>query len=232
MRSPHEATCSRIASSPNARTHYVANFRPFRRTAGARRFAGSDRESVGESLDERCEGSGSAVRAAHIKGETRQHRKELEVSEELVTTVERSALSQAHIRLSATTMVAALSLSLNLAFAQDTSFGQRLFQDKADCQFCHGVNGDGRGDPRSPGRAANLHETHLNRDQLIEVIACGRPGTEMPHFDKYAYEDTDCYGLKGKNLGNDAPRDPHSTSLTKREIEAVADYILAKFVGK
>lgn len=119
----------------------------------------------------------------------------------------------------------------NAAPSQDTSFGQRLFQDKADCQFCHGVNGDGRGDPRSPGRAANLHETRLNRDQLIEVIACGRPGTEMPHFDKWAYEDTDCYGLKGKNLGNDAPRDPHSTSLTRREIEAVADYVLVKFVG-
>lgn len=118
------------------------------------------------------------------------------------------------------------------ALSQDTSFGQRLFQDKADCQFCHGINGDGLGDPRSPGRAANLHETHLCRGQLIEVIACGRPGTEMPHFDKWAYEDTDCYGLKGKNLGNDAPRDPHSTSLTRREIEAVADYVLAKFVDK
>ena len=34
--------------------------------------------------------------------------------------------------------------------------------------------------------AANLHETILNRDQLVEVIACGRPGTEMPRFDKYA----------------------------------------------
>jgi mono/diheme cytochrome c family protein len=127
---------------------------------------------------------------------------------------------------------AMLVLSVGGAFAQDTSFGQRLFQDKADCQFCHGINGDGRGDPRSPGRAANLHETQLNRDQLVEVIACGRPGTEMPHFDKYAYDDTDCYGLKGRDLGNDAARDPHSTSLTKREIEAVADYILTKFVGK
>jgi len=47
------------------------------------------------------------------------------------------------------------------AFAQDTSFGQRLFQDKADCQFCHGPEGDGRGDPRSPGNAANLHTTSL-----------------------------------------------------------------------
>jgi hypothetical protein len=67
---------------------------------------------------------------------------------------------------------------------------------------------------------------------LIEVIACGRPGTEMPHFDKYAYEDTNCYGLSAGQLGNDLPRDPHSTSLTKREIEAVVDYVLATFVGK
>jgi mono/diheme cytochrome c family protein len=154
------------------------------------------------------------------------------VSEKPVAMIEHNAPAQSHMGFSALTGAAALLLLPDLAFAQDTSFGQRLFQDKADCQFCHGISGDGRGDPRSPGRAANLHETNLNRDQLIEVIACGRPGTEMPHFDKYAYEDTDCYGLKGKNLGNDAARDPHSTSLTKREIDAVADYILAKFVGK
>jgi cytochrome c553 len=154
------------------------------------------------------------------------------VSEKPVAMIGHSALAQSHLRFSALIGAATLLLSADLALAQDTAFGQRLFQDKADCQFCHGINGDGRGDPRSPGRAANLRETHLNRDQLVEVIACGRPGTEMPHFDKYAYEDTDCYGLNGKNLGNDAARDPHSTSLTKREIEAVADYILAKFVGK
>jgi Cytochrome C oxidase, cbb3-type, subunit III len=118
------------------------------------------------------------------------------------------------------------------ASAQDTSFGQRLFQDKADCQFCHGINGDGRGDPRSPGQASNLHKTILNREQLIEVITCGRPATEMPHFDKYAYEDKSCYGHTAAEFGSDVPHDPHSTSLTKREIEAVADYVLAKFVGK
>ena len=127
---------------------------------------------------------------------------------------------------------AAIVIGLGAAAAQDVSFGDRLFHEKADCQFCHGSDGDGRGDPRSPGRAADLHKTILNRDQLIEVIACGRPGTEMPHFDKYAYEDTDCYGLKGKDLGADAPRDPHSTPLTRREIEAVADYIIKTFVGK
>ena len=89
---------------------------------------------------------------------------------------------------------AVIILGFGEAHAQDASFGARLFRDKADCQFCHGVDGDGRGDARSPGRAANLHETRLNREQLIEVIACGRPATEMPHFDKYAYEDRSCYG--------------------------------------
>jgi mono/diheme cytochrome c family protein len=131
-----------------------------------------------------------------------------------------------------TIAAAVIFLGLSATRAQDVSFGERLFRDKADCQFCHGINGDGRGDARSPGRAANLRDTHLNWEQLVEVIACGRPGTEMPHFDKYAYEDTNCYGLQGKDLGTDAPRYPHSTALTRREIEAVANYIIVTFVGK
>jgi len=92
--------------------------------------------------------------------------------------------------------------------------------------------GDGRGDPRSPGKAPDLRKTALVREQLIDVIACGRPATEMPHFDKYAYEDKSCYGLSAAEVGKNMPPDPHSTPLTRREIEAVADYILAAFVGK
>ena len=46
-------------------------------------------------------------------------------------------------------VVAATAL-VGVAHAQNVSFGQRLFQDKGDCKFCHGENGDGRGDPRSP----------------------------------------------------------------------------------
>lgn len=124
-------------------------------------------------------------------------------------------------------------LQASAVMAQDVSFGQRLFQDKADCKFCHGAEGDGRGDPRSPGAGANLHKTILDKQQLVEVIACGRPATEMPHFDKFAYDDdTPCYGMKSADIGADKPPDPHSTSLTRREIEAVADYILRTFVGK
>jgi mono/diheme cytochrome c family protein len=125
-----------------------------------------------------------------------------------------------------------LAITTIAASAQDTSFGQRLFQDKADCQFCHGPEGDGRGDPRSPGKAANLHKTELGRDALIEVVTCGRVGTEMPYFDKYAYEERRCRGLSEADLGKDMPPFPHSNSLTQREIAAVVDYILATLVGK
>jgi len=137
-----------------------------------------------------------------------------------------------HLTLAFAMTVIGSFLSIGLTYAQDVSFGQRLFQDKADCQYCHGVDGDGRGDPRSPGQAANLHKTILNREQMIEVIACGRPGTEMPHFDRDAYEDRSCYGRTAAELGADTPRYPHSTSLTRCEIEAVVDYIFVKFVGK
>jgi mono/diheme cytochrome c family protein len=132
--------------------------------------------------------------------------------------------------------LAALFSCADMACAQeppkDVSFGDRLYHDKADCQFCHGVNGDGHGDPRSPGKAPDLHQTRLDHDQLIEVITCGRPGSEMPHFDKYAYEDKSCYGLSAAELGKNLPPDPHSTPLNKREIAALVDYVAATFVGK
>jgi mono/diheme cytochrome c family protein len=128
--------------------------------------------------------------------------------------------------------VIALAPTTGTARAQDGSFGGRLYHEKADCQFCHGINGDGRGDPRSPGRATDLRATKLDREQLIEVIRCGRPGSQMPHFDKYAYEAKECYGLSLVELGKQIPPDPHSTSLTKREIEVLADYILATYKGK
>ena len=134
-----------------------------------------------------------------------------------------------------TLIIAAVTITtaaVGVLLAQNVSFGQRLFQDKGDCKFCHGENGDGRGDPRSPGAASNLHNTKLTREQLIEVIACGRPATEMPHFDKYAYEEKNCYGLSADELGQKIPADHHSTSLNRREIEAVVDYIVATFVGK
>jgi mono/diheme cytochrome c family protein len=125
-------------------------------------------------------------------------------------------------------LISALALLLLMSGtirSQDVSFGDRLFHEKADCQFCHG-------DPRSPGKGSDLHATKLDREQVIEVIRCGRPGSEMPYFDKYAFEDKSCYGLSATDLGKQMPPEPHSTSLTKREIEALADYILTTYKGK
>ena len=128
---------------------------------------------------------------------------------------------------------ATLLLSVGLAHAQDVSFGQRLFQEKADCQFCHGPEGDGRGDPRSPGKAANLHETKLDRAQLIEVITCGRPGQRDAAFRQIRLRGHQVLRpQRREQVGQNMPPFPHSTSLTQREIAAVADYILATFVGK
>jgi mono/diheme cytochrome c family protein len=142
------------------------------------------------------------------------------------------AASHSSIVVAAAVLLAAPGSPYAQEATKDVSFGQRLYQDKADCQFCHGINGDGHGDPRSPGKAPDLHKTHLDRTQLIEVVTCGRPGSEMPHFDKFAYDDKSCYGLAAAELGKNIPPDPHSTSLTQREIAAVVDYVVATFVGK
>src|SRR5438093_4438947 len=123
--------------------------------------------------------------------------------------------------------LAASAMVTCAASAQDVSFGQRLFQEKADCQFCHGPEGDGHGDPRSPGKASDLHKTMLGREQLVEVVTCGRVGTEMPYFDKYAYEERKCRGLSAADLGKDMPPVPHSNSLTQREIAAVVEHMLS-----
>lgn len=119
---------------------------------------------------------------------------------------------------------------LTPAAAQDFSFGRRLFLDKAECSYCHGWAGDGAGAPQSPGRAANLRQSQLGRDQLITVIACGVPGTSMPYFDDLAYSDRRCFGMTEAELGSRVL--PSSAPLQRREIEVLADYLMAKVIKR
>jgi mono/diheme cytochrome c family protein len=116
--------------------------------------------------------------------------------------------------------------------ADNSAYGRRLYRDKAQCSFCHGWAADGSGEPQSNGGAANLRQSSLNRDQLVEVISCGRPGTPMPHYDELAYTDQRCYGVTEAELGAQRPSPPPTTTLQKREVEAIADYLLAKVVGR
>ncbi len=113
-------------------------------------------------------------------------------------------------------------------FAQDSvRRGQQLWSQKAGCPFCHGWAGDGHGDEHADGAAANIRETILTRDQIQEVIKCGRPGSSMPRFDKFAYTDRRCFGMTAEELGKDVPSEPPAP-LQIFEVDAIADYVAAK----
>ena len=127
----------------------------------------------------------------------------------------------------------ALMFASSAGLADDNfAYGRRLYLDKAQCSFCHGWAADGAGEPQSNGGAADLRQTQLTRDQLVEVIMCGRPGTPMPRYDEMAYTDKRCYEVTEKDIGALVPALPPGATLQKREAEAIADYLLAKVVGR
>ena len=115
----------------------------------------------------------------------------------------------------------------------DIADGMRLFQQKGNCQACHGWAGDGRKMDSQMPDGADLRASTLDRDALILTIKCGRPGTNMPAFDKFAYSDGRCYGLKQADLKARQLSlfDPPAT-LAPNEVELLADFLLAKIVGK
>ena len=136
------------------------------------------------------------------------------------------------------TVAAAIQVSVLPARAQsadpaDIADGMRLFRQKGNCQSCHGWAGDGRKMDSQMPDGANLRETRLDRAALIMTIKCGLPGTGMPPFDKFAYSDGRCYGLKQADLAKAGQRmsDPPAT-LQNREIEFLADFMFAKMIGK
>jgi mono/diheme cytochrome c family protein len=119
------------------------------------------------------------------------------------------------------------------ADASDIAEGARLFHQKANCEACHGWAGDGRKMDGQMPDGANLRETRLDRTALVQTIKCGLPGTGMPPFDKFAYSDGRCYGLKLADLAKAGQRmsDPPAT-LQNREVELIADFLYAKVIGK
>jgi mono/diheme cytochrome c family protein len=126
--------------------------------------------------------------------------------------------------------LAALLMSANGAAADsDLELGKRVYK-KANCVGCHKWHGGGGGG--YGGAALSLRETELDRDQLIEVIRCGRPGTHMPYHDRHAYQTTSCYGGMTKaDLGEDFPSQA-AIFLRDPEILAVVDYVQHQLQGK
>ena len=117
--------------------------------------------------------------------------------------------------------------------ASDIADGLRLYEQKGNCQACHGWAGDGRKTDSQMPDGANLRDTKLNRAGLVLTIKCGRLNSQMPAFDKFAYSDGRCYGKKQADLKSYPTRmpDPPAT-LQQREIELIVDFMMAKIVGK
>jgi mono/diheme cytochrome c family protein len=140
-----------------------------------------------------------------------------------------------HVATASVVAVVLMTLAAAQATAQQSNlidFGRRLYQEKANCGFCHGWSGDGAGDPHSPGIAANLRTTAMDRDALEEVIRCGRPGTAMPRYFQFAWSKGDeCFGMVESELGAPIPG-PAGNTLQRREINAVLDYLFADVIGK
>ncbi len=138
-------------------------------------------------------------------------------------------------KIAASSLVLGCATALALAVATpalaepDLEQGKTVYQD-ANCIGCHKWHGGGGGG--YGGAALSLRETEMDRDLLIEVIACGRPATRMPYHARGAYKSVDCYeGSAQADFGEDFP--PKAAKLLRdRQIEAVADYLIAKLQGQ
>src|SRR6516225_9508324 len=130
-------------------------------------------------------------------------------------------------------LVAPAHLAAQTPDASDIAEGARLFRQKGNCQSCHGWAGDGRKMDTQMPDGANLRETKLDRAALVMTIKCGIPGSGMPPFDKFAYSDGRCYGLKQADLAKSGQTlsDPPDT-LQVREINMLVDFLYAKIIGK
>ncbi len=99
--------------------------------------------------------------------------------------------------------------------------------DKAGCLQCHGASGEGGSGGEFPA-GPSLRTTRLDRAALVEAISCGLPGTPMPSWLDGAYTKRSCYGFP---LGP-APAEITATPvLSTGEVEALVDFLAARFVG-
>ncbi len=117
------------------------------------------------------------------------------------------------------------------AFAQSpdpTDVGKAVFK-RANCFGCHKWHGNGGGG--YGGAALSLRKTELTKDQIVETVECGRPGTGMPFFRRGAYDTTKCYDMDRKQIGEQIPQEAN-VFLRHEDVEAVADYVLTHIKGK
>lgn len=124
------------------------------------------------------------------------------------------------------------SASAQAQNAPDFGLGLRIWTVTGNCQQCHGWFADGLKMDNQMPDGANLHDTQLGREDLIMTVKCGRPAGGMPAFEKDAYKDGHCYGMTAADLKAAGVVMYDMGTLRDEQIEAVVDFILAKFKGK
>jgi mono/diheme cytochrome c family protein len=122
---------------------------------------------------------------------------------------------------------AAYAQSAQAPAADPTNAGKAVFS-KANCVGCHKWHGNGGGG--YGGDALSLRKTELTREQIIETVGCGRPGTGMPFFIRGAYDEVKCFDMKRADAGAQMPPEA-GTFLRPKDIEAVADYVIVHIKG-
>jgi mono/diheme cytochrome c family protein len=109
--------------------------------------------------------------------------------------------------------------------------GQAIYK-RANCVGCHKWHGDGGGG--YGGAALSLRKTELDKQQIMETVRCGRPGTGMPYFSRDSYPENEpprCYNLTTKDLETMHVAQAN-VFLRPEEIAAVAEYVISSIKGK
>ncbi len=124
-----------------------------------------------------------------------------------------------------------LLLSKYILAQSHTDYGMQIFK-KGNCKSCHQWHGDGGNS--YGGSAMSIRETQLEKDDIIKIIECGRPGTNMPYFSKKAYVDDRCFGLTFEDFGGDEKNKPlpAKKKLNDRQIKALVKFIISDLKGK
>jgi mono/diheme cytochrome c family protein len=124
--------------------------------------------------------------------------------------------------------LAATTVTVVAQSADPTEPGKAVFK-RANCFGCHKWHGNGGGG--YGGDALSLRKTEVTREQIIETVECGRPGTGMPFFMRGAYDTVKCYDMNRQDVGAQLP--PEANIFLRRpDVEAVADYVLYHIKGK
>jgi hypothetical protein len=135
------------------------------------------------------------------------------------------------VAVSAAALVALLIAGTSSAAENSPESGQAIYK-RANCVGCHKWHGDGGGG--YGGAALSLRKTELDKQQIMETVKCGRPGTGMPYFARDSYPPNDaphCYSLTDKDLESMRVAQA-GVFLRPEEIAAVAEYVINLIKGK